>query len=144
MTAAAAVPARSTPWLWGLLVLGIASVGLVPGSAQYRTWDGTDAVLSGCSAESMLRPPDRFVAVLGDSTLVSLRYSYGCRTAWAELTGDRSGRATVWVERAADGRRQDCVAGPDGTCSTSQLDDADTTTCAWARDDTAVVRTDCY
>jgi hypothetical protein len=126
-----------------LLVAGVTAAGVVPGSAQYRTWDGTDADLTGCSAAPQLRPPDRFPALLGDAAVVALRYSYGCRTVWAELTGARAG-AEAWVERASDGRRQACTAGPDGRCTTSQLDDADTYSCAGARDRAATVQTACH
>jgi hypothetical protein len=134
--------ARPATWQATLLVVGVTAAGVVPGSTQYRTWDGTDALLTGCSAAE-LRPPDGFPALLGDAAVVSLRYSYGCRTVWAELAGARPG-AEAWVERASDGRRQACTTGPDGRCTTSQLDDADTYACAGARDGAAAVQTACH
>jgi hypothetical protein len=126
------------------LVATWAAVGLVPGAAQYVTWDDTDPTLTGCSAPQQLRPPmDRSPANLPDGGILALRYSYGCRTVWAELSGGVPGSTTAVVQRSSDGRRQLCTADARGDCTTRQLDDADVTSCAEAHGGPAVTRTGC-
>jgi hypothetical protein len=120
------------------------AVGLVPGAAQYVTWDDTDPTLTGCSSPQQLHPPmDRLLANLPDGGGVALRYSYGCRTVWADLTGGKPDSTTAIVRRSSDGRGQACTADAHGNCTTLQLDDADVTSCAEAHEGSTVTRTGC-
>lgn len=74
------------------------------------------------------------------TAVVRLHYSPTCRTVWAVLE-DAAPGSVATLRRESDGAELSCTAGANGSCITSQLDDAGHRSYAEARGDGAYART---
>ncbi len=74
------------------------------------------------------------------TAVVRLHYSPTCRTVWAVLE-DAAPGSVATLRRESDGAELSCTAGANGSCITSQLDDAGHRSYAEARGSGAYART---
>lgn len=112
------------------------------GPAAAASWTGQTATGTVCAndARTVASARLQYDGRSGNAT-ISLRYSPGCRTAWAHISGASAPRAGDSAGGAAaihrsDGVRYLCTAGADGGCSTAMVVDAGFTAYANGTDDT--------
>lgn len=133
--------------LTGTLMAGTATTALLAGgllvgsagTASAAPYDGTDPSATGCSASARtVRSAD----IGNGAALLELRYSSGCRTAWARITITNGNRCVAGVDNCAhatvhrnsDGAEYKCYTENDParhSCYTLQVNDAGVTSYAY-------------
>lgn len=121
------------------MIVALAAGGLVVNtqSAVAAPYDGTDPAATGCASTARTIDARN---LNGGNARIELRYSSGCRTAWARITlqngmrcvpgADRCGLAQI--VRNSDGQRYGCStpAGTNTSCYTRQVNDSGVTSFA--------------
>ncbi|HEX8002234.1 MAG TPA: DUF2690 domain-containing protein [Mycobacteriales bacterium] len=130
-----------------VLALGAAAMmNAVVTPAEALTYDGTDPA-AGCSSTAITARQAGLNNSMGNFGLIDLRYSTGCRTAWARLTStygvactpgdDGCGSAYVHRNSTTYPAHYSCPTPAGGkSCYTKQVNDAGFTSYAHGEVDT--------